>query len=82
MKPSLDVDVRRLLEASRGSWLSIAAKAGVSYSWISKFVNGRIPNPGYATLCRLLELLSEPSIAPEFSPEVSKARAAASPEEI
>jgi hypothetical protein len=30
----------------------------------------------------LLELLSEPSIAPEFSPEVSKARAAASPEEI
>lgn len=42
----------RLLER-RGEWLSIAKEAEVSHSWISKFVNNHIPNPGYATLERL-----------------------------
>ena len=41
------------LEARRGQWQDIAKESGVSYSWLSKFANGHIPNPGYATLCKL-----------------------------
>ena len=34
----------------KGDWKRIADVSNVSYSWISKFVNGHIPNPGFATL--------------------------------
>lgn len=50
MSTSLDTEVRGLLIARRGGWKRIAERAGVSHSWISKFVNGRIANPGFATL--------------------------------
>lgn len=50
---ALDTEVRTLLEAKRGDWQDISKRAEVSYSWLSKFVNGHIPNPGYATLKRL-----------------------------
>lgn len=39
--------------ARRGRWLEVANRSGVSYSWISKFMNGHIPNPGSRTLERL-----------------------------
>lgn len=57
MEPSLDIEVRSLLESKRGEWRTIAIDAGVSYSWLSKFACGRIENPGYATLRRVLMLL-------------------------
>lgn len=59
MDEPLDVEVRDLLEKRRGDWQAIArdAAAGVSYSWLSKFVNGHIENPGYATLKRLRDYL-------------------------
>lgn len=47
------------LEARRGEWQDIAKESGVSYSWLSKFANGHIPNPGYATLCKLHEVLDK-----------------------
>jgi len=50
MSTSLDTDVRAALEQRRGDWQTIAKESGVSYSWISKFVNGHIPNPGFTTL--------------------------------
>jgi transcriptional regulator with XRE-family HTH domain len=50
MSTALDIEVRAALEARRGDWKRIAEDSGVSYSWISKFVNGHIPNPGFATL--------------------------------
>ncbi len=50
MSATLDTEVRAALEARRGDWKRIAEDSGVSYSWISKFVNGHIPNPGFATL--------------------------------
>lgn len=53
MDVSLDTEVKALLEGKRGEWPSIAVDAGVSYSWLSKFVRGQIENPGYATLRRL-----------------------------
>lgn len=58
MSTNLDTEVRALLEARRGDWVEIAEKSAVSYSWISKFVNNRIPNPGYATLTNLKTYLS------------------------
>lgn len=46
----IDQEVKNLLEAHRGEWPAIAAKADVSYSWLSKFVRGEIDNPGLETL--------------------------------
>ncbi|WP_156374694.1 helix-turn-helix transcriptional regulator [Pseudorhodoferax sp. Leaf274] len=59
MKKPLDAAVREQLEAQKGSWQAIADDAGVSYSWISKFVNNRIPNPGFKTLTQLQAHLSK-----------------------
>lgn len=59
MEDSLDTEVKTLLDARKGNWQTIAEDpaAGVSYSWLSKFVNGHIDNPGYATLKRLRDYL-------------------------
>ena len=53
MSKNLDEQVRAGLCDRRGDWLQIAQAAEVSHSWFSKFVNRRIPNPGYATLQKL-----------------------------
>lgn len=50
---NLDLEVRQALERRRGTWPGIAKACGVSHSWISKFVRGEIPNPGYRTLQQL-----------------------------
>ncbi|RUR68663.1 hypothetical protein EJP67_16495 [Variovorax guangxiensis] len=57
----LDIEVRELLGARKGEWLSIAKHSGVSYSWLSKFFNGHIDNPGYQTLCSLHAVLTQRS---------------------
>ncbi|MEN4918241.1 helix-turn-helix transcriptional regulator [Achromobacter spanius] len=57
MEKPLDLKVRDLLLAHRGRWAEIAIATGVSHSWISKFVNGHIPNPGYSRLQRMTEHL-------------------------
>lgn len=55
----LIAEVTRLLEQRRGEWQQIAADtaSGVSYSWLSKFANGHIDNPGYVTLKTLRDYL-------------------------
>ncbi len=58
MKAQLDTEVLSMLNARRGEWRDIAAKSDVSYSWLSKFANGHISNPGYATLRGLHQFLS------------------------
>jgi predicted transcriptional regulator len=58
MSKNLDEFVRDALESRRGDWPAIATGSGVSYSWISKFVNGHIPKPGYSTLQRLQDYLA------------------------
>lgn len=50
-------EVRGLLAARRGDWQKVAAENGVSHSWISKFVRGKIDNPGIATLSTLMKYL-------------------------
>jgi len=72
MEKTLDLEVKAILESRRGDWQAIAMKADVSHSWLSKFVNGHIPNPGYATLKRLHECLTEGEQAP--APEAARAR--------
>jgi transcriptional regulator with XRE-family HTH domain len=57
METSLDIAVRDALQARKGDWQRIASESGVSYSWLSKFVNGHIDNPGFGTLKRLHEHL-------------------------
>lgn len=57
MSQELDIEVRSLLQAKRGEWRRIANEGGVSYSWVSQFVRGKIPNPGFATLKRLHRLM-------------------------
>lgn len=58
MEKNLDAEVRALLTHHRGEWRAISNKSGVSYSWISKFVNGHISNPGYNTLVLLRKQLA------------------------
>lgn len=63
----LDVEVRDALNRRRGDWRVIAKDVDVSHSWISQFVRGKIPNPGYATLRRLHAHLcgqAAPAVAP------------------
>ena len=50
MNKPLDAEVKAILEARRGEWQAIATESKVSHSWLSKFVNGHINNPGLATL--------------------------------
>ncbi|HEX7891446.1 MAG TPA: hypothetical protein VF522_18995 [Ramlibacter sp.] len=50
-------EVKVLLVRCRGDWPEISYQAKVSHSWISKFVNGHITNPGYRTLLDLREFL-------------------------
>jgi len=59
MTTDLDAEVKRQLEERRGHWPAIAIEAGISHSWISQFVRGRIPNPGYVTLKHLHAALSK-----------------------
>jgi transcriptional regulator with XRE-family HTH domain len=63
MNTSLDLEIRKALESKRGEWQAIAAASGVSYSWLSKFVNGHIPNPGYETLKKLGAALAKKKAA-------------------
>jgi transcriptional regulator with XRE-family HTH domain len=64
MQTNLDQTVLTQLQARRGDWQGISKRAKVSYSWLSKFANGHIPNPGYATLTRLhTELNTLPNAA-------------------
>lgn len=60
MSTSLDTDVRAALESRKGDWQAVAAGSGVSYSWISKFMNGHIDNPGFGTLKALHAFLAPP----------------------
>ena len=63
MDTTLDQSVLALLKARKGDWQAVSLAADVSYSWLSKFANGHIPNPGYATLSRLHKVLQQP-VAP------------------
>lgn len=41
----------------QGSWPEIARDCDVSYAWICKFANGKIPNAAYQRVERIAEYL-------------------------
>lgn len=55
---TLDQKVRRSLQTRRPEWGELAKLADVSYSWVLKFVGGKIPNPGIRTLEKLQAALA------------------------
>ena len=57
MEKPLDIEVKAILEARRGEWQAISDEAKVSHSWLSKFVNGHIPNPGLTTLRKVYDAI-------------------------
>jgi len=69
----LDHAVQQLLEEHRGQWRAIELATGVSHSWLSKFTNGKIVNPGYATLKHIHALLSQPERRSSRSAEAEAA---------
>lgn len=64
MNKDLDEEVLELLERRRGDWQAVAAASGVSYSWLSKFANRHIGNPGIETLKKLRSALIDAEGAP------------------
>lgn len=61
MNNTIDRDVLAMLEKRRGDWKAVAEASGVSYSWLSKFANGHIGNPGLTTLKKLQAALQSPA---------------------
>lgn len=63
------------LDACRGRWETVAAKSGVSYSWLSKFANGHVENPGANTLRRVIlaceEIAHDALRGPKPTPEAA-----------
>jgi len=47
------------LNKHRGNWPFIAAKAGVSYSWVTHVVSGHTPNPRVDECQRVLDILKK-----------------------
>ena len=47
------------LQRRKGDWVSIAQEAEVSYSWITKLAQGKIPNPSVVTIERLYLILKQ-----------------------
>lgn len=64
MHTNLDQIVRDLLANRKGDWQALSQASDVSYSWLSKFFNGHIPNPGFATLKKLHDELTKQPTAP------------------
>ena len=48
----------QLLQINKGNWVAIAKQADVSYSWITKLAQGKIPNPSVVTIEKLLAILA------------------------
>lgn len=51
-----------ILQCQRGSWAAIARESGISYSWIAKFANGKITNPGIKRIEDLMAHLTRQGV--------------------
>ena len=63
---SMITTVRSQLLARKGSWPAICDRAGVSYSWLTKYAQGKITNPGSRQLeavARCLENSGDQAVA-------------------
>jgi hypothetical protein len=46
------------LQSRKGEWAELARELDVSYSWITKLANRKIPNPSVVTIERLLTIMA------------------------
>lgn len=54
-------DVNALISAAqrhKGDWVSLAVEADVSYSWLTKFAQGHIPDPRVGTVRKLVAAIN------------------------
>lgn len=47
------------VQRQKGRWQALADASGVSYSWITKFGAGRVPNAGHKTLEKVAAALKD-----------------------
>jgi transcriptional regulator with XRE-family HTH domain len=59
---------RSALDRCKGQWDTVAARSGVSYSWLSKFFNGHVENPGANTLQKVIVACDELGAPPQGQP--------------
>lgn len=45
------------LEVNRGTWPQIAADSGVTYTWLTKVMQGNIKNPGVLELQKVIDYI-------------------------
>jgi transcriptional regulator with XRE-family HTH domain len=50
MEPNFVEQIRNELIARKGRWPDVCKATGVGYSWLTKFAQGKIPNPGISRL--------------------------------
>lgn len=56
MTANNDIDyARRQLEQCRGKWPLVCHETGLDYSWLTKFAQGQIVDPGYSKVMTLAE---------------------------
>jgi hypothetical protein len=72
MQNDFDAKVRAGLDACRGEWQGVATAAGVSHSWLSQFVRGLIPNPGYETLKKVWAALPDAARSAATDPGIAQ----------
>lgn len=51
--------IKDYLEAKRGHWPAIARDADVDYSWLTKVMQNKIPNPGIRELQKVLDYITD-----------------------
>lgn len=59
MKPDLYQFSITRLQKLQGRWPEIADAVGVSYSWLTKFAAGRVPNAAYRRVAALADYLKK-----------------------
>lgn len=59
MSEKLLTYVQRELQTKKGSWPTIAEKTGLDYSWLTKFAQGKIKDPGIQKIQRLADFFKK-----------------------
>jgi transcriptional regulator with XRE-family HTH domain len=54
--------VKGRLTAAKGQWPTICRETGLRYSWLSKFAQDRIPNPGITKIQRLADYFQRETV--------------------
>jgi transcriptional regulator with XRE-family HTH domain len=81
------MDISTLTEQLRGqaksyNLVQLAELSGVTYSWLTKFVDGRIQNPTVANLQKLEKVFKSKSVTntPAIEPDAPLAKQSARPD--